>query len=156
MELSGSYIIDAPKHLVWEALVDPTVLETCIPGCEAVERVATDRYVGRIRGKVGPIKASFDGDLILTNLNPPDAYTMNVQGYGGLAGLAKAQADVAIEAIDEHTTRLTYTAKTELEGLLAKLAAKLVTGTAVKYVDRFFGCFSEQVISRRQAAEISS
>ena len=77
-------------------------------------------------------------------------------GVEATSATAEQDLYVAIEAIDEHTTRLTYTAKTELEGLLAKLAAKLVTGTAVKYVDRFFGCFSEQVISRRQAAEISS
>jgi len=134
VEISGVYIIPAAKQAVWEALIDPTLLEACIPGCEAVQQVAAHKYTGKITGKVGPIKAGFTGDLILTNLNPPDSYTMNVNG-----------------PIDAENTRLAYTARTELEGLLAKIAARLVTGTAIKYLDQFFDRFSEQVVARRDA-----
>jgi uncharacterized protein len=151
VEISGVYIIPAAKQAVWEALIDPTLLEACIPGCEAVQQVAAHKYTGKITGKVGPIKAGFTGDLILTNLNPPDSYTRNGNGHGGLAGLARAWADVAIETIDAENTRLAYTARTELEGLLAKIAARLVTGTAIKYLDQFFDRFSEQVVARRDA-----
>ncbi|MEZ4531380.1 MAG: SRPBCC domain-containing protein [Thermomicrobiales bacterium] len=32
MQLSGEYAFDAPRQVVWDFLMDPAVLEACLPG----------------------------------------------------------------------------------------------------------------------------
>ena len=159
MELQGRYTIPASIPVLWEAITDPMLLTQCIPGCEAVTKVHDTLYTGQIRAKVGPINAVFRGQLALENLDPPHRYTMVVEGKGGLAGLAKARADVVLTPISDAETALSYTAKTELSGLIDKLASRLLTGTAYRYVDGFFDRFIAVVIERnkalKQADEIS-
>ena len=46
--------------------------------------------------KIGPIKATFTGEVTLSNLNPPRGYTISGEGKGGIAGFAKGGADVTL------------------------------------------------------------
>jgi carbon monoxide dehydrogenase subunit G len=39
------------------ALVDPQILQRCIPGCESLEKTAEDTYVATMKAGVGAIKA---------------------------------------------------------------------------------------------------
>ena len=151
MQLQGLYIIPAPVPVLWDAITDPLLLTQCIPGCEQVTRVHDTLYKGQIRAKVGPVTAIFRGQLTLEDMRPPHHYTMVVQGKGGMAGLAKARSAVVLTPLDDPgKTKLEYTATTELSGLIDKLASRLLTGTAYKYVDGFFERFIA-VVEERQA-----
>ena len=50
-----------------------------------------------VQAKVGPVKATFTGDVTLSNIDPPRGYTISGEGKGGVAGFAKGGADVALE-----------------------------------------------------------
>lgn len=151
LQLNGHYIIPAPVTVLWDAITDPVLLTQCIPGCEAVTRVHDTLYTGQIHAQVGPVKAIFRGQLTLENMQPPHRYTMVVQGKGGMAGLAKARSAVVLTPLDDpNQTKLEYTASTELTGLIARLASRVLTGTAYKYVDGFFERFIA-VVEERQA-----
>ncbi|NIU77056.1 MAG: carbon monoxide dehydrogenase, partial [Gammaproteobacteria bacterium] len=39
MDVSGEYVFDGPRPLVWETLLDPDVLAGVLPGCEKLELV---------------------------------------------------------------------------------------------------------------------
>ncbi len=41
MEMSGEQRIPAPRQKVWEALNDPEVLKSSIPGCQELEKPKT-------------------------------------------------------------------------------------------------------------------
>jgi len=152
LKLNGHYIIPAPVPVLWDAITDPILLTQCIPGCEAVARVHDTLYTGQIRAQVGPVKAVFKGQLTLEDMRPPHHYTMVVQGKGGMAGLAKARSEVVLTPLDDpRQTKLEYTATTELSGLIDRLASRLLTGTAYKYVDGFFERFIA-VVQQRQAS----
>ena len=44
MKIEGTHELRAPRERVWQALVDPAVLQRCIPGCERLERTGEDTY----------------------------------------------------------------------------------------------------------------
>ena len=94
--------------------------------------------------KVGPVQAKFNGNVTLSNLNPPESYTISGEGKGGAAGFAKGGADVRLLEEGEVTV-LTYTAKADVGGKLAQLGSRLIDGTAKKMADEFFANFSQQV-----------
>jgi uncharacterized protein len=144
MEMTGEYRIPAARDQVWAALNDPETLKASLPGCESLEKVSEREFVATVVAKVGPVKAKFNGNVVLSNLNPPQGYTISGEGKGGAAGFAKGGADVSLTE-DGDITVLTYTAKADVGGKLAQLGSRLIDGTAKKMADEFFDNFSRQV-----------
>ena len=52
MDIFGSYTFDAPADRVWDLLMDPAALSSCIPGCTRFEPDGEDRYAVTLT--VGP------------------------------------------------------------------------------------------------------
>ena len=144
MDMTGQYRIPAPREQVWAALNDPAMLKASLPGCESLEKVSDHEFAATVIAKVGPVKAKFNGNVTLSNLNPPESYTISGEGKGGAAGFAKGGADVRLTE-DGDITVLTYTAKADVGGKLAQLGSRLIDGTAKKMADEFFDNFSQQV-----------
>src|ERR687883_450139 len=71
MDMTGEYRIPAPRQRVWEALNDPEVLRQAIPGCEQLDKVSDTELTARVKAKVGPVSATFNGKVTLGDLNPP-------------------------------------------------------------------------------------
>jgi carbon monoxide dehydrogenase subunit G len=144
MEMSGEYRIAAPREKVWAALNDPEILKASIPGCKTLEKTADDRMAATVEAKVGPVKAKFTGEVTLSNIDPPNSYTISGEGKGGVAGFAKGGADVSLDE-DGDATILRYTAKAQVGGKLAQLGARLIDATAKQMADQFFTAFVERV-----------
>jgi hypothetical protein len=144
MDMTGEYRIPAPREKVWAALNDPEILKASIPGCQSLERVSEREFTARVVAKVGPVKSTFNGNVVLGNINAPESYTISGEGKGGAAGFAKGGADVRL-AEDGDATLLHYTAKADVGGKLAQLGSRLIDGTAKKMADEFFHNFRQQV-----------
>ncbi|MYZ49876.1 SRPBCC family protein, partial [Propylenella binzhouense] len=144
MELKGEYRIAAPREHVWAMLNDPAVLRACIPGCESLDAEG-DGFAARVTTKIGPVKATFTGTVSLTNINPPESYTISGEGKGGVAGFAKGGADVRL-AEDGDATVLSYSADAKVGGKLAQLGSRLIDSTAKKLAEEFFACFAARAV----------
>ncbi|SDZ74823.1 CoxG family protein [Rubrimonas cliftonensis] len=144
MKLEGSQIIAADRATVWAALNDPETLRACIPGCQSLEKTSDTSFEAVVKQKVGPVSATFNGAIELTNMNPPEGYTISGEGKGGAAGFAKGGADVALREVSEGT-ELTYSAEAKVGGKIAQLGARLIDGFAKKMADQFFTNFKDQV-----------
>src|SRR5581483_6271924 len=71
MEIKGTQRIEASRTAVWTALNDPEVLKQSIPGCESIEKVSDTEMNAKVTLRIGPVKASFSGKVILSDLDPP-------------------------------------------------------------------------------------
>ena len=96
MNMTGEQRIAAPRQRVWEALNDPGILRSSIPGCQSLEKGADDRFTATVEVKVGPIGARFKGTVSLLDLNPPNGYTLLLAGSGGVAGSVKGSAKMRL------------------------------------------------------------
>jgi carbon monoxide dehydrogenase subunit G len=142
--IEGEERIAAPVDKVWAALNDPEVLKECIPGCQSLEMKSPTEMAATVVLKIGPIKATFNGEVTLKNLKPPHAYTIQGEGKGGIAGFAKGGADVTL-APDGDGTMLKYAAKADVGGKIAQLGSRLITSTSKKLAGQFFSTFGEKV-----------
>ncbi len=153
MDMTGQHTIPAPRQTVWEALNDPEVLKQCIPGCEEIERTGDDGFAAKVSVKVGPVKAKFGGQVTLSDIDPPNGYTISGEGKGGAAGFAKGGAKVRLEDADGGAaTVLNYEVNASVGGKLAQIGARLIDSTAKKYANDFFATFSEIAASRAGGA----
>ena len=145
MVIEGEERIEAPVAKVWAGLNDPVILKACIPGCDSLEKKSDTELEAVVTLKIGPIKARFNGEVQLTNLNPPHSYTIVGEGKGGIAGFAKGGADVTLKEDGPDATILTYSAKADVGGKMAQLGSRLIASTSKKLAGEFFSTFNEQV-----------
>jgi len=144
MEMTGEFRLDAPREAVWAALNDVDVLRGCVPGCDEMERTADDQFTAKVTAKVGPVKAKFTGKVTLSDMDPPNGYTISGEGQGGAAGFAKGGAKIEL-ADDGDGTLLRYTVNASVGGKLAQIGSRLIDGTAKKMADEFFTNFADAV-----------
>jgi hypothetical protein len=140
MDMTGQYRIPAPREAVWRALNDPEVLKQCIPGCETVEKLSETEFQARVTAAVGPVKAKFGGKVRLSDIDPPNGYTISGEGQGGAAGFAKGGAKVRL-APDGDGTNLSYEVTATVGGKLAQVGARLIDGVSKKMAEEFFTRF---------------
>jgi hypothetical protein len=145
MKMSGEYVLNAGREAVWQALNDPEVLKQCIPGCESIEMTGENEMQAVATAKVGPVKAKFKGKVQLSDLDPPNSYTISGEGSGGAAGFAKGGAKVALADAEGGGTVLSYDVDATVGGKLAQIGQRLVDGAAKKMADQFFSAFAEAV-----------
>jgi hypothetical protein len=143
--IEGEERISAPVDKVWAALNDPAVLKEAIPGCQKLEMKSPTEMAATVVLKIGPIKATFQGEVTLKNLNPPNGYTIEGEGKGGIAGFAKGGADVTLAADGDNATILKYAAKADVGGKIAQLGSRLIESTSKKLAGQFFSTFGEKV-----------
>jgi len=142
MSMQGAVVLPADRAAVWAALNDPEVLKACIPGCQELEKVSDTEFRATAKISVGPVKATFKGNVMLTDLVPPDSYTISGEGQGGVAGWAKGGAKVRLEDV-EGGTNLVYDVEANVGGKIAQLGGRLINGVAKKYADEFFTNFAK-------------
>ena len=95
MDMTGEYKIAAPRERVWAALNDPEILRQAIPGCEELNKLSDTELEATAKAKIGPVSARFKGKVVLSDLKPPEGYTLTGEGSGGAAGFAKGEAKVS-------------------------------------------------------------
>lgn len=154
MKLNGENLINAKPEKVWAALNDPEILRQAIPGCQSLEKVSDTQFKAKVGMKIGPVQATFNGQVELSDLDPPNGYTISGTGSGGAAGNAKGGAKVKL--VPEGTgTRLTYDVDAQVTGKLAQLGSRLIDSTAKMLAGQFFNKF-EKLVSEPAAEQPST
>ncbi|MDK1376978.1 MULTISPECIES: carbon monoxide dehydrogenase subunit G [unclassified Sinorhizobium] len=151
MDMTGEERIAARRDAVWQYLNDPEILKRCIPGCQSLEMKSPTELTAVVKVKIGPVSATFNGTVVLSNLNPPQSYTISGEGKGGVAGFAKGGADVTLVE-DGDETVLRYDVKAEVGGKIAQLGSRLIDSTSKKLAQQFFADFNLAVSGSAEAA----
>jgi uncharacterized protein len=141
MQMSGQQQIPAPKPRVWAALHDPEVLRRSIPGCQTLTKESEQRMKATAAIKIGPIGARFNADIVISDSEPPNGYTLTIEGQGGTVGMVKSAIKVRL-ADDGGGTLLSYDVDAQISGRLAQLGGPIVDATAKQMANKFFSQFS--------------
>ena len=133
MELKGDYIFDAPQQLVWEALNDPNVLGSVMPGSQGFTEVSENEYEGALKVRVGPVQGKFEAKITLTEVNAPDSYTLSVDGKGA-AGNVNATGGMNLKPDGANKTYMEYEGTAQITGRIASVGQRLMDSTAKSIV----------------------
>lgn len=143
MTMAGAVPLPADRERVWAALNDPEMLKRSIPGCQDLERTGDTGFTATAKVSIGPVKATFKGNVALSDIDPPSGYTISGEGQGGVAGFAKGGAKVRLEDAEGGGTLLSYDVEAQVGGKIAQLGGRLINGVAKKYADEFFANFAK-------------
>ena len=128
MKLQGTHTFDAPRERVWRAILDPAILARTLPGCEKLERVGENNYLGVLNVQVGPVKGQFQGTLVLTDVRPLEGYHMKLDGKGP-AGFMNGEGDLRLTDAGGSTV-LTYDIDSQVGGRVAAVGQRLLESSS--------------------------
>ena len=83
MQMSDQREIKADPATVYAALLDPEVLKACVPGTQELTGSPEEGYEAVVVQKVGPVKATFKGEVTMTDMVPNEKLTISGEGRRG-------------------------------------------------------------------------
>jgi len=138
VRITGTATLHASRADVWDALNDPAVLVTTIPGCERLEEVAPDSYTMTVSAGVGSIRGVYRGEVRLGDKQHPEQFVLHASG-AGTPGTLSADVLVTLSEMEPTTTAVTYDADAVVGGLVAGVGQRMIAGVAKKTAAEFFG-----------------
>ena len=143
MDISGTYAFAAPRERVWNLILDPATIASCIPGCETLEPDGENRYRARITLGIAAIVGTYDGTVVISEKVAQESYRLSVEGQGK-PGFVKGDAAISLVA-DGGTTTVNVTGTVHTGGAIARLGQRLIGSAAKMMQDRFFACMQSKL-----------
>lgn len=137
LDIGGAETIQAPVEALWAALNDPLVLTRCIPGCKTMTEIAPDAYKVEMQLRVAAVGGSFEGEIALSDKEPPKACSIKVSGAGTL-GHGNGTARFEITPEGPNASRLTFQGVGEIGGLVAGVGQRILSSVSKHLVGKFF------------------
>ncbi|MBE7555353.1 MAG: carbon monoxide dehydrogenase subunit G [Anaerolineales bacterium] len=147
MKLSGEYIFDGPREVVWEVVRDPEVLATALPGTQSLTQVSDNEYEGKLNVRIGPVVGVFSGKLVVSNEKPPESYTLTVEDRGG-PGFGQGSGDCQLVELDDGTTLMKYEGELQVGGTLANVGQRLIESAANSMAKQAFEALNRALKER--------
>ena len=148
MKIHGTHSINAARDRAFAALIDPQILQKCIPGCESLERTEENAYVATMKAGVGAVKGTFKGHVRLEDVQAPSHYRMTVDGKG-TPGFAKGAGEFDLTEENGQTT-IAYTGEMQVGGVIASVGQRMIEAAAKMLAAKFFGELEKQIESNLQ------
>jgi carbon monoxide dehydrogenase subunit G len=145
MDIFGSYTFNAPIDRVWEVLMSPDAISSCIPGCDRFEPDGEDRYKVTLTVAMAAITGTYSGTVHLTDKTPPRSYRLVMEGQGR-PGFVKGTSVIALRQ-DGPATAVDVSGAVHTGGPIARLGQRLIGGVAKMILDRFFACLKARIES---------
>ena len=136
MVLSGSYEFKAAPDVVWNLLIDPSVVARCLPGCHRLEPVGEDRYRAELTLAVAALTGEYTATVAILDKNPPHSYKLVVDGRGS-PGFVKGEGTIELVPQGDGTL-VTVAGHAHAGGLIARVGQRLLGSVSKMMVDRFF------------------
>ncbi len=145
--------IEEPIAKVWASLADPTDVVTCVPGAAITEKIDDKNYKGEVVTKFGPIKAAYNGDIEIQELDEAN-YKMVLKGRG-LDSKGKGSADMLMNGVlteKDGKTHVSFTMDITIVGKLAQFGSRLINDVS----DQLIGQFVDNFKSKLSGGEVDN
>lgn len=133
MLISDNFTMKAGIQQVWDSILDPATLLSCVPGAEKIEKIDDKTYDAVVKQKVGPISAKFKFTTTLTELNPP----RHLKAVGKGADVTKMgtfthDMTIDLKEISKDEVEVAYSANINIVGRLATFGERIMRAKAAE------------------------
>ena len=148
MLIEGQFKLKAPIQKVWDFLLEPGTLASCVPGAEKMETIDDKTYESIVKQKVGPISVRLKFTTVLTEVDPPK----HVKAVGKGADIGKAgnfthEITVDLAEISKDEVEVSYKANVSIVGRLATFGERIMRAKAKSVGEEFTQNLQEKMKS---------
>jgi carbon monoxide dehydrogenase subunit G len=139
MKISGEQSLPAARDRVWELFNDPDRLSRLIPGCEKLDKLASDEFAGTINVGIAAIQGVYSGKLKLDEVRPPEHYKVLVDGKGKQGFMRGwGTLDLAPATGGGQETIVKYSGDVLVGGPLVQVGQRVIDAAAKMMLGQFF------------------
>lgn len=144
IKIEKTFRVNAPVEEVWALLIDPERMVECIPGADLDEVVDERTFRGRLGLKMGPVRASYQGEVRFEELDQ-ERYQMRLVGGGTGDGDASVTMTGRLRALDDGGTESSVVAEVNMAGRLSPLQSRLIRFVSDELFRQFVTRFQKQL-----------
>ena len=149
MLIEGKFTLKAPVQNLWNFLLEPDTLASCIPGAEKVEAIDDKTYECIVKQSVGPISVRFKFTAVLAEVDPPK----HVKAVGRGEELGKMgtfTCDVIVNLAENPTgeVEVSYQTNVNIVGRLATFGERIMRAKAKSVGEEFTRNLQEKLKGR--------
>jgi carbon monoxide dehydrogenase subunit G len=152
MKFTGENVLAAPVEQAWDALLDPAVLVSTIPGCERLEATGDNAYAMTVTAGVASIKGTYAGSCVLTDLVEHESLVMKLDGAGA-PGTIGATVNVRFTP-EGGSTKVSYDADAVVGGMIGGVGQRMLTSVSKRMAGEFFGNVDTAIAGGATAAPL--
>lgn len=141
MKLNGTHQFKASSDQVFNAILNPAILKSCIPGCQSVEYLDPDQIRAHIATPIPGFKGPYGIDISIKQRQEPSLLILGARERG-TGGYIDATSEISIADVPDGSL-LTYNVNAELEGPVTLVnnpvgqgITKTALGTFFKNLDK--------------------
>jgi carbon monoxide dehydrogenase subunit G len=131
MLIEEKFAVKAPIQKVWDFLLDPKSVGSCIPGCEEIEAIDENNFVTTVKVKVGPFSMKFRFKTTIKESDPP--FHVKTLGGGDEAdrkGYFKQETNIDFKSLSDSETEISYKSEVMIGGRLATFGERIMRAKA--------------------------
>lgn len=131
LSASGTIDIDASPEGVFQVLNDPNKLAQVISGCENLTAIGQDHYRADVTIKIGIVKARYQVEVKLSELDPPHSFVLSGKGISAM-GVSEGIGSITLTPRVGGAT-LHYDYSANVSGKVAAIGGRMLD-SAAKFV----------------------
>jgi carbon monoxide dehydrogenase subunit G len=148
VEIEKVMRVAAPAAQVWNMLLDPKVMGSCVPGMKSIDVISDVEYVSVIHVKISFISAKFRLKTTIVEQQAP--HYLRCEGTGEDASVAsslKQQSEIFLVDLPDGQTELRMKVKVDVLGRLGTFGLSIMKTKA----DRMWEEFGQNLVARLEA-----
>ena len=136
MQIEGQFDVAAPPAALMVHLLDTSLMASCLPGCESLERVGEDSYRATLAFAMAGIKARFELVVEITRKDEFNIWSVTRGQEGGRASALQADSVVTLTPT-ANGSRVAYRSEVNITGRLGRFALGMMKKKAQSMGDEF-------------------
>src|SRR5579872_2376601 len=147
MQVENSFSVEAPIESVWSYLLDVRAVAPCIPGAELTEVVSDSEYRGSVTVKLGAVKVSYKGTVVLTEIDHENhRVVLTAKGSETRgAGAASGTVTSTVTAESARRTRVDLVSEIQISGRVAQFGRNIVQDVSNRLIQDFARCLESNL-----------
>jgi carbon-monoxide dehydrogenase small subunit len=138
MQIDGNFVVKGKIQDVWDLVLEPGTLASCIPGAEKIESTDNKTYNCLVKQSVGPITVRLQFVVNLTEVTPPTYVKAVGRGEAlGKLGTFGIELVVHLAGKQGNTVEITYKADVSMVGKLATFGERIMRAKVAKVGEEF-------------------
>lgn len=144
MKLNGSHKFKVSSQQVFNGILNPTVLQSCIPGCDSVEFLEDNRIRANITTPIPGLKGPYGVEVKVAQTQAPNFLSLEVKERG-TGGAIDASSQIHI-ADEPDGAMLTYNATADLDGPIKLADNPIGRGITNTTLNSFFSNLEKAIV----------
>jgi len=138
MLIEEKFTIKSPLRELWNFLLNPETMSTCIPGCEKVDVTSNTEYQSIIVAKVGPIAVRFNVKTVIDETRPYSfIHTVGEGKELRKMGSFRQKTTIELNELSKGETEISYRSEVTVVGRLATFGDRVLKSKAAEIGKEF-------------------